>query len=342
MKALEITPLEPPVFSRSPIPSPDMISAPIPSPSPLPTTVAGMIGSILGVKLENLGKLFGLEELYRKLKIFCIDPVFKGPAVMFNSISDDIYIPAGGSRFAPISRIKRFEDIYYLDLSGKGSPIVVGIESERIGVKLLRGYMGLDKVVDKGYMYRYSVTIYKTIDGKNVTPTFIYILNCDIDDRDLITRLGGEGRVFRILIRDLGERVGKIANKFFTPIEKIDHGLYILVSPSPLIQTHVKTASPDIPRISNLLGSEYIEEIVGLLPNIKSPEELEMIRSKRISIKKRIERLNLGYSEAFNMRRPQILAIPPGTVIKARMPMKANDLVRVLWGLGFSTIFKLD
>jgi hypothetical protein len=306
-----------------------MISAPIPSPSPLPTTVAGMIGSILGVKLENLGKLFGLEELYRKLKIFCIDPVFKGPAVMFNSISDVIYIPAGGSRFAPISRIKRFEDIYYLDLSGKSSPIVDGIESERIGVKLLRGYMGLDKVVDKGYMYRYSVTIYKTIDGKN-------------DDRDLITRLGGEGRVFRILIRDLGEQVGKITNKFFTPIEKIDHGLYILVSPSPLIQTHVKTASPDIPRISNLLGSEYIEEIVGLLPNIKSPEELEMIRSKRISIKKRIERLNLGYSEAFNKRRPQILAIPPGTVIKARMPMKANDLVRVLWGLGFSTIFKLD
>ena len=59
-------------------------------------------------------------------------------------------------------------------------------------------------------------------------PQHLYILNCDIDDRDLITRLGGEGRVFRILIRDLGEQVGKITNKFFTPIEKIDHGLYIL------------------------------------------------------------------------------------------------------------------
>lgn len=342
MKVLEITPLEPPVFSRSPIHGPDMISSSIPAPFPQPTTVAGMIGSILGIRLANPSRLVGLEELYKQLKDLCRDPIFKGPIAMFNSISDDIYIPTGGSRFAPISRIKQFEGIYYLDLSGKGSPVVDATWIERIGVKLIRGYTALDKVVDKGHMYRYSITIYKTAEGENVVPTFIYILNCSIDEQDHIIRLGGEGRVFRVSIRDPEEQVRSIMNRVFTPIEEISNGSYILISPSPLIHICAKATGPDIPRISDLTGSEYVKEIVGLLPSIESSEGLEMIRGKRVLFKKRIERLSLGYSEAFNKRRPQILAIPSGTVINARMPGNVNDLVKILWGLGFSSIFKLD
>jgi len=58
---------------------------------------------------------------------------------------------------------------------------------------------------------------------------------------------------------------------------------------------------------------------VGITPvKTKPVTAAELVRA----VKRRVERLNLGYSEALGARRPQMLALPVGSVVKARKPAK--------------------
>ncbi|MEM4817136.1 MAG: hypothetical protein QXU77_06280, partial [Desulfurococcaceae archaeon] len=63
--------------------------------------------------------------------------------------------------------------------------------------------------------------------------------------------------------------------------------------------------------------------------------------------KLRIVRLGLGFSEVVRKKRPEILALPPGTIIGVEDDVNPptfgdNDLMKELLHIGFATLYKLS
>lgn len=350
MKVVEIVPLEPLVHGRAPVPSPDAISRFTPMAMPLPTAITGLIGSILGVRLEpsrvSIEALEDLEKLLRELRARgCRDPVIRGPIFRFPTCCEDLYIAVGASLLIPISRIKRAGNMFYVDLAGEGAPYVEVVGEERMGIKLVRGYGSSgesDKVAERGYMYSYATTVYRRAGGEAVTPVLIYALNCDIEDRRVVTRLGGEGRLANVSITSPETDYARVLEAVKTPLEELEKGTYITLTYSPLIEPANADHRPEIIDLDSLLGAEFVEEFVGLIPIVRTSRDLERIKRRKVAIKKRIERLGLGFSESFRVKRPQVLAIPPGTLIRARDPGRRGHLLKILWSIGFSSIVNTE
>ena len=332
MKILLVEPLEPPVFSRTPVFSQEFIvGSHSVLPTPPPTTIAGLIGFIHGVSLEeysNLDHMDLLGKLVEELKN-CERPLVKGPIVWFKGVSDKPYICLSNV-CAPV---KMKEDGFEIAYEEFIKPII----EERVGVKLVRGYGGeVAKIIDKGYMYRYSTIRYvRESDGTSVNPTFVYKFNCTIDVKPNVHRVGGESRMARVEVVDQESMPGdivKVLENLENPIDIRDGDLHIAITPIPLIplaedkpQLVLGTIKP------NVLGLEFVEEIVGIIP-----------LKRDVKPKRKIERLSLGYSEVLEARRPQILALPTGTIVKTRKPpASVEKALETLWNIGMPTLLKL-
>jgi hypothetical protein len=345
MRILLIEPLEPLVLSRTPIVSHEFIaSSHSVLSTPPQTTVSGLLGLIHGVDLEAyknldhaglLGKL--VEELGNR---GCKKPVFKGPLVLFKNFSSEPYVCLG-ELCAPLNKIRREGGALkaYIDRADCIECVELKVE-ERIGVKLVRGYEGaVEKVVDMGYMYRYSTVRYERVDGGgSVTPTFVYTLNCDSEIKPDVHRVGGEGRMAKVETIDvekepkkLPERAVKALKRLKNPMEVEEGALYLAVTPIPLVP-EANTASQPILDLNkpNLLGLEFVEEVIGVIPLKRDAKP-----------KRRVERLSLGYSEVLKARRPQILALPIGTIVKTRKPEKTEEIIETLWSIGLPTLLEL-
>jgi len=341
MRVLVIEPLEPLVLSRNPLVSQEFILGfhsvlPIPS----PTTIAGLLGSALGVTLGWEGSIDHLQLLKRLLEKIeergCVKPI-KGPILWFKGLSDEPYVCLGNI-YAPRSVIKvenvGFDVRVYLD--GGCDKCVEAVVEERVGVKLVRGYMGRgEKIADKGYMYRYSTLTYKVAgSGRTVTPTLLYTVNCKVDIERGVYRVGGEGRVaFTIMAntQDLPKSVVEALKSVENPLELKSEGLHLALTQIPLIplakeyiQLTLDIAKP------NVKGLEFVKSIKGIIPS-----------GYQRKLKGKVERLNLGYSETVKARRPQILALPIGTIVETRIPESVEGVIEILWGLGFASLLKL-
>jgi hypothetical protein len=351
MKALLIEPLEPLVLSKKPVASQEFITgshAVLPIPSP--TTISGLVGSALNVTLESqanadhislLRKLIeGLEE-----KGGCGKPVIKGPLLWFKDLSNEPYVCLG-SIYAPLREIRVEQGSrnikVYLSKADHGKYVKPVVE-ERIGVKLVKGYGNrTEKVVDKGYTYKYSTLSYRVVgSGDSVIPTFIYLYNCDKELEPGAYRVGGEGRIASVNVTKLEalpEEIAKTLELIESPLTLQNKGLHLTLTPTPLIPLALKelnTLTLDESK-PNVIGLEFVERVEGSIQ--ADPEELE----PGGKLKRKIERLNLGYSEVLSSRRPQILALPTGTIIRTKKPERYADTIETLWSLGFASLLRLN
>jgi hypothetical protein len=331
MKVLVIEPVEPLSLSSTPITGVKIFSTIDPLPTPLPTTVIGAIGASLNIKLSSNDPIEGIEELINKVKdrLRCREPIILGPLTQFkikNTYSEPTILISDKNLFVTPDIVKGHElliDECRPTKCFEFNPIIA------IGTALERGSVGDEKRIRLGYMYRYPLLTYKTFnDSEVVEPRFIYILNCDEGINGII-RFGGEDRIARIYAIE-GDEVGKHVKNIANPLSISMSGLYITLSPVPLIPTPNNIASL---YIDSVLGLEFIDGVGGVI-GIPQKGKLPKII---------VERLGLGYYEVSNIRRPQILVLPLGTLINIKDTKKVNSnkLLSMLYSIGFASLYLL-
>jgi hypothetical protein len=355
MRVLLVEPLEAPVFSRVPIASYEFIAGvhraqPIPS----PTTIAGMLGSALGLALGGRARahIEAFEVLLGEFESAgCRKPVVKGPLIWFRKLGAKAYACLGDT-VVPLNVVEQVAE--EVRKAVKGGELVCNdcvkvVSEEAVGVKLERGYGGaVEKVVDKGYMYRYSTVRYVTIsEGEAVTPTYVYWLNCDRASIPRIHRVGGEGRISSVNVtskEDLPGGVARALELLASPLEVEGEGLHLLLTQAPLIPVGVEeklTLDPE--SFGRFTGLEFIRGDMGVKGMVAIEVEDELKGRLRWRLKRRVERLNLGYSEILEARRPQVLALPVGTIVETRKLEldNVNRVVELLWSIGLTSLLKL-
>jgi CRISPR-associated protein Cmr3 len=334
MRALVVNPLEPLSLSATPVTGIDLFSRVKGLSTPLPTTIVGALGALLGVHLSSLDPLGGLVELANEIRqrLSCGEVIVKGPILYFE-ISDKEFIsptiPIHPTRFYKVDCIAKSRAGYSIsDECREHFEYTPGVF---VGTPLKRrGPVG-EKLVIPGFTYRYPLGFYKYIreadfkaESKPAKPLFMYIINCEKPVEKTIVRIGGEGRVAEIYTSD-EELLIKQLSLLKSPLELSESGTYIAVSPIPLI-----AEKRDALYLDAVKGLEFCSSVIGV-PQIRlKPPKLI------------VERLGLGYYEVARTRRPQILVLPPGTIVEVKSTDKSViDLLRVLYSIGFATLYPL-
>jgi len=333
MMLLEFEPVSPPSIHTTSIGGAEVFGRAKALPIPLPTTVAGALGNYLGVQLTSRDPCGSLVELYEALgtRLGCRGGVcIKGPLMYFEVNGRRLpspYVSVEGF-FVPLAKAFRVSGAWSVCVDG--SETVEWEPSVRVGVALERRDVLGEKRVMPGYFYRYAVSLYRYGD-EVARPVFAYLVPQTASVNGVV-RFGGEGSMARVLSRDLAH-VGELVSKVVSPLEGLDEGYYVALSPVPLV--------PRSPRPTRL------EEHFEIPLDLRSSEVLGIPRSCAEAgaqpPKLRVVRLGLGFSESAGRRRPQILALPPGTVIRInhRYRPSLSPLMTSLLGLGFSTLYRL-
>jgi len=326
MKTLIVKPVEPLSLTAAPITSYDIFSYVSTLSTPLPTTVIGFIGAALGVKLVSKDPMEGFEELVNSVKerLKCEDPVIIGPLVFFkvDGSMRGPTIPVRNKLFVHLSSIIKTTLGYNIKCSEcfEYKPLVM------TGIALKRRAPGEEKSVRKGYMYKYPlVTCRERGTGKVAEPFFIYVLNCEVALDKKVIRVGGESRVAEVYVTTEKLFV-EYASKLTNPLKTLQRGVYVAVSPIPLLHAQV-----DGLYLDNTLGLEFVRGVEGV---IGVPQEGD--KPPKIIV----ERLGLGFYEVKGVRRPQILVLPPGTLVKVETPsISLPTMFKLLYTIGFSSLF---
>jgi len=334
MSLLEFEPVNLLSLHGTPIGGVEVFSRVKALPIPLPTTVAGTLGSYLGVRLTSRDPCENLVELYEALnsRLNCHGGVcVRGPLTYFEV--GEVRLPHPyvciEDYFVPLANAFRIRD---------DSSVCVDIDEEpvvwryllRVGIALERRDVLGEKRAMPGYFYRYVVSLYRYGD-KVARPVFAYLVP-PATRVDGVVRFGGKGSVVRVSSRDL-TYPSDVALRVVSPLEGLNEGYYVALSPVPLI--------PKSPHPTKL--KEHFETPLDL----RNGEVLGVPRrcgeAGALPPKLRIVRLGLGFSEATRLRRPQILALPPGTVVRVRRKHEQSltPLMRALLGLGFSVLYRL-
>jgi len=332
MRALIIEPVESLSLSSSPITGIDLLTYVSPLSLPLSTTIVGAIGSLLNVKLKSQDPVEGLEELANILieKLRCRKPIIAGPLTQFsyrNAWSKPM-VNIGWRLFVNPDCIT---NDYTIDVDScseaqglaEFSPIIAtGVSLERtVTEKHVEGA----KKARVGYFYKYPMLSYTIIAGKTrevAKPRFIYAFNCD-ECIEGYTRVGGEGRIARVYTQDI-----EVEGEIMSPLS-ISEGTFIALSPIPILplRNDLLLLEPQ-----DVAGLEFVTEIIGV------PRGDRGLPHKIL-----VERLGLGFYEVKKIRRPQIISLPPGTIIKTGGSTKSvqDPLLRILYTIGFASLYKL-
>jgi hypothetical protein len=160
-----------------------------------------------------------------------------------------------------------------------------------------------------------------------------------------VVRFGGEGRAAKVYT-DSVEGISGVKSMYvllelilnqslqlgISGVKSIltaSPGLYIALSPVPLIP---KAGNAIYLEPGSFLGLECVEEIVGILPTApgKPPRVV-------------IEPLGLGFYEVKRVRRPAIVALPPGTVLRIDRGLSdvVHPLLEALYSIGFASLAPL-
>lgn len=342
MKVLEIEPLEPLVLSKTKIGGAEVFSYISSLSIPLQTTIIGALGATLGIRLdETLDTIAAfvklIDELYEACSATSRDrPLLWGPLIRFESTGGSIgyYIPVHDGFISYNTLIEKFDKEGYC-VHLKHEDIVEFSVKAKIGITLERraGKAG-DKVIRYGYTYRYPEARYFSPKWGVVKPTFVYLTNCNVEI-DTIARFGGEGRHARLHTTNPDELLRKIETVAMTPLRPIDSGIYVSVNYTPLLP--LKDGGRDAIELDLqvLSGLEFLssqDDVLGVLTDCGKVPTV------------RVMRLGLGYSEVAKARRPQVLALPPGTLYvirRASTQEPRSKLTEYLWRAGFTSLIKL-
>ena len=352
MYLLKITPLEPLVISKVKISSPDVISAHTVLETPPPTTILGVLGSMYGIWLKNKGQFYGLDSLFNKLlnKLKCsnIDkPIIKGVLLLYR---DRLYIPVYSGLttfFIPIDKLDKLHinstnNIHYINMDDLGE-YIVHKPITRIGISLKRPE---SKSVRHGYMYEYSASTYVYVKlecnrigyEKVVAPSFIYLLDCELEEKASYLRVGGRGRIGVVEITSVSgiDPYREIVDRVKSIIELEEGEKGLLINPLPIITSDRNCIYTDCYNILDYL------EIIGLVKIVRSVSEEEKIKQGIYRPLIKFIGLSLGYSEAFKVRRPILPAIPYGTMVRLKQEFNGlPKILNLLISIGYGSVLAL-
>lgn len=344
MKVLEVVPTQPLSISATAIGGADFFTLTRPMATPLLTTILGALGSLNDVRLDQVEDTVSmLGELCEKfMNMFkCDEPIIFGPLLRFRTDEEelrDTYAYLYPNRFLPIGKLRIFAEesdrsvvfeYWSDDDSITYDPLVmIGVSLERRSIepKSELGEEANRKVIRYGLTYKYPLAIYRMKDGKVVEPIYTYLLNCNGRIKTGLVRLGGEGRIANINLRNLPSP--EFSEKVKNPLSGLEEGYYIALSQIPLLP--LTSESTLILQLEKFEVPVKIEDVIGI-PQVRGPPKIK------------VERLGLGFSEVTKKRRPQILALPSGTIIRVTKPWAGeySYVMRTLLRLGFSSFYKL-
>jgi len=280
--------------------------------TPLPSTVLGAIGSLLGINIDcRCGSekydLCDLRELIKQLTgtelsldTRTSEPMLWGPL-----------IEAGNGRYIPIgSRLLREE--HAGEYVGAAIRYYKGEDVKDLGRLLISYADAWSKVGIE--LNEEAKTVNRTFKAKYVSYkhnlNLTYLLRTSKKPSNGVVRLGGEGRLAMLSVGD----------------EKIDpprRGNYAIALQPILIHSSKPTAS-----IDEVAGLECVEEVYGVFDG-------ERFRVRVVDV-------GLGFSEACKFRRPMLKALPQGTVVKLREDCGDVVAIGLLSALGYGSIYRVD
>jgi len=259
VKLVEFQPVNPPSLHSAFIGGIDVFGVTRALPIPLPTTIAGAIGSYLNIYLTSSDPVDALVELYNAIsaKLNCRDlACIRGPLVYFEV--DDRRIGPYVSiedYFTQLDSIRVYgSSVVCVEDTGE---IVEWNPRVRVGVALERRGVKGDKRVIPGYFYKYVVSTYR-LGSRIVNPVFTYITPLTIE-HSVLLRLGGEGSVAVVKSRDV-DYLDRVVERVTSPLGELEEGYYIALSPIPLlprksiVESWRDLETPLNPEYSEVLG----------------------------------------------------------------------------------------
>lgn len=306
---------------------------------PQPTTILGVLGVALGIHIER-ARVDQLEDidivLHRVMeKLECSSPLILGP-VLITKNNSRAFIPIAPNLYVDLTRINEIltqvNGGHSVNMEVCHNNAFTCIEPHHViltGVSLTRtGGVG-SKTVKLGHMYKYPIVVYRDKrSGEVVEVCITYVLNCARDMNEFVSRVGGEGRLAKLRIDE--DRI-KLSERLLNPLTGLRKGTYISISYIPII-----------PFTHNLLELS-LDGIIGL-EFLNSIDDIIGIPQETVPPKISIERLGLGFSEATKKRRPLILALPPGTILKIANDLRREPIkpIKILWNIGYATLLQLS
>lgn len=311
---------------------------------PLPSTILGMLGAMRGVILDGKSveedELLGIGTLVDVLlkndlteKVIVEGPIFRvgiDSTIAFHTKEGVILVKINKKVLHELSRYVIPEEA----IIGKVSPKV------EIGVALSDIIKGTwNRVVLLGHTYRRAFVYYTSTEGNTLKVDFLYKLNINFEDTMTLIRLGGEGRNAQLLI------TSKIPNEVHYILERVTNlleaspGYYVVLNYWPLVP---KTMDSIYLNKENYIGLEFFDNPSDDIIGVPRIEHEGKYKSPRIEV----IQLGLGFSEVIKRRRPQILALPPGTIVRIKYGFKQirdsipNTYLKLLKA-GYASLLKI-
>jgi len=318
---------------------------------PLPSTILGILGVVNSIVLNEgdveKDSLLGIGILTELLSKNAppLKTIIEGPIIntAFSITNPCLTIPILTKEGTVLVKIENevIKTISNELIVPRSALVGKAIQRLEIGVALRDSLEGnWNKVVAPGYTFRRGFIHYVRMNGKAMEFEFIYKLNIHHNVINTLVRLGGEGRQARLVITDKVPNVLlKYLNYITSPLEA-NSGLYIVLNYWPLIPTSPNTLYLERDKV---IGLEFFEDpsedIIGIPQIVRRNKEYRRPR-------KEVIRIGLGFSEVLKRRRPQILALPPGTLVYIRYTFDElrdelpSTYIKLLMA-GYSSLFKL-
>jgi len=333
---------------------------------PLPSTVLGLMGHLLNIRLKQdqveKDPLLGIGALIDRISARNekYNSVIQGPVICvslhagsFNDSSESVCKTVREQVFTvPIFtkegvKLVRWDAVKDLGRVSDEEALIIpedavigwAVSRTEVGVALRDSIMrSWSRVVMPGYTFRKSFVQYVNRHGRSLEVEFVYKLTVESSLQKTIARLGGEGRQAIVEVKNLSREreVTEIIRRITSPLEARP-GDYLVLNYWPLIPRNKNTLYLERDRI---IGLEFFdnpsEDIIGI-PRIANSTGSPTIY---------IVRLGLGFSEVVKQRRSQILALPPGTLIKVKHPFSEvrNQIVKAyveLLRAGYGSLLRI-
>ncbi len=336
LRVLSLRPLGPARLSQLPIYPSDLISSAV-EPAlgvPMPSTVLGLLGAAAGVWIDKdaaeKDPLLGIGALVERLLEIgfrlVAGSIIAGPILEVELAGETVYsfsvYSKGGTLFVRLDALDEVLDSGVI----REEHVVARAKTMTLEGISLNDYgpgSSGERVARPGYHFRRAFTVLVNAEGRPIKFSYHFIVNVPEGlNIEGLVRLGGESRYATLHLHD-DERLLKLSGSLASPcVDGLERGRYITLSPWPLLP-----ASPNVLWLSE-----------GGLQPLPTGESSVLGVASLAGFRVRIVRLGLGFSEVARRRRPQLLALPSGTVVELANPLTCDYLAGTLNRAGYYTL----